>query len=68
MRAHRARWFVYAGTEKVPHQASMRGQWGWDVECSCGWQTRTGGGTRSYVMDELWAHRFSEQCQAEEAQ
>jgi hypothetical protein len=67
MREHRARWFVYAGREKIRHTATMRGQWGYDVECSCGWKTRTGGGVRSYVEDELFAHRFSAQCDAERA-
>jgi hypothetical protein len=63
MRAHRARWFVYSGGEKIPHTASMRGHWpGWDVTCSCGWETKTGGATKSYVSDELWIHRYSEQA------
>ena len=59
MKAHRATWFVYAGSERIPHTATMRGQWGYDVECSCGWSTTTGGAIKRYVADELWAHRFS---------
>ena len=71
MREHRARWFVYAGgygtpTEKIPHAASMRGHWpGWDVTCSCGWQTNTGGAIKAYVADKLWEHRWSAQCDSE---
>jgi hypothetical protein len=68
LREHRARWFVYAGgygqpLEKIPHTASMRGHWpGYDVECSCGWESKTGGAVKRYVADKLWDHRYSEQC------
>jgi hypothetical protein len=58
MQAHRATWFVYAGDEKIRHNAQMRGQWGYDVTCSCGWESRTGGGLKRYVSDQLWQHRF----------
>jgi hypothetical protein len=66
--AHRARWFVYAGgygtpLTKIPHTASMRGHWpGWDVTCSCGWESRTGGAVRSYVADKLLDHRLDAQA------
>jgi hypothetical protein len=51
------KWFVYAGNTKIRHEASMQGDWGYDVECSCGWTTRTGGATRTYVADEVWFHK-----------
>jgi hypothetical protein len=54
---HRIRWYVYAGGERIPHTASMRGQWGYDVVCSCGWETRTGGAVRRYVADQVWLHK-----------
>jgi hypothetical protein len=69
LRAHRARWFVYAGhgagRVRLPHTAAMRGLWGYDVDCSCGWQSRTGGATRRSVADELWSHRFRAEAAAE---
>jgi hypothetical protein len=64
---HRARWFVYAGaygelSQRIPHQATMRGHWrGYDVACSCGWESRTGGATRGSVEDMLWDHRYQAQ-------
>ena len=64
MREHRIKWFVYAGgngqpLEKIPHTASMRGRWpGWDVTCSCGWESRSGGATRRSVQDMLDDHRL----------
>ena len=71
MREHRARWFVYAGPaggpfEKIPHDSRMRGSWwGYDVTCSCGWESHTGGAVRSYVADKLDEHRFDAQGVAE---
>jgi hypothetical protein len=57
--AHRMTWFVYVDGSKIRRQATMRGQWGYDVECSCGnFTTRTGGATRSYILDEIWSHKF----------
>jgi hypothetical protein len=73
-RAHRARWFVYTGAEdpetgrreRIPHTSSMRGFWpGYDVVCSCGYETKTGGGLRHYVEDLLFDHRYSAQSQSQ---
>jgi len=51
-------WFVYAGDEKIRHNATMRGAWGYDVTCSCGWETKTGGGVRSWLRHEVELHKF----------
>ena len=64
MREHRATWWVYAepgNTDRstlIRHQSSMRGMWGYEVKCSCGWETNTGGGLRRYVADQLFDHRL----------
>jgi hypothetical protein len=73
MKAHRAVWYVWAGDgspgyprQKIRRQATMRGFWGYDATCSCGeFETRTGGGTRQCIEDELWSHRFSAQTEME---
>ena len=71
VKAHQARWFVYTGgygqpLEKIPHAASTRGHWrGYDVECSCGWESKTGGATKTSVANDLWEHRLSAQVNAE---
>lgn len=71
MREHKPRWFVYAGgygqpLVKIPHQASMRGHWpGYDVECSCGWGSKTGGAIKPRVVDALFDHRYSAQVDKE---
>ena len=57
---HRISWWVYAGRERIRHTATMRGQWGYDATCSCGWDTKTGGATRRYVADEVWFHKHIE--------
>ena len=55
--AHRMKWFVYDGNNKIRREVTMCGDWGYDVECSCGWITRTGGATRSYIREEIWYHK-----------
>lgn len=56
---HRATWYVTTGDgEWTRRTARMRGTWGYDVACSCGWETRTGGATEGSVRDELAVHRF----------
>jgi hypothetical protein len=55
---HKMKWFVYAGDKKIRREATMRGSWGYDVECSCGWTTRTGGATLSAIRHEIWLHKI----------
>ena len=54
------KWFVYAGEEKIRYNASMRGTWGFDAECSCGWKTTTGGAVKSSVISEVELHKTME--------
>jgi hypothetical protein len=54
---HRATWWVYAGANRIRHTAQMRGQWDYDVTCSCGWDSHTGGATRRYIQEKLDDHR-----------
>lgn len=55
---HHIRWFVYVNGERIPRQSSMRGTWGYDVRCSCGWDSRTGGATERYVRDLVLFHKL----------
>lgn len=32
----------------------------WDVECSCGWATKTGGAITSWMQDEVKSHKIQE--------
>ena len=63
MTKHRATWWVYVEPgnidTRIRHTAQMRGTWGYDVTCSCGWDSRTGGGTRRYVASTLEDHRWA---------
>lgn len=54
------KWFVWSGDVKMPYESSMRGTWGFDAKCSCGWETRTGGAVRSSVQSDVNTHKFSE--------
>lgn len=51
------KWFVWTMGEKFVHTSNMRGQWGWDAKCSCGWETRTGGATKGYVKQLVDVHK-----------
>jgi hypothetical protein len=64
LKAHRATWFVWAGGVKMRRTAKMMGSWGYDVTCSCGWESRTGGATRTCVEDALFDHRHGAQAAA----
>ena len=57
---HKITWWVWAGSEKIRRTASMRGTWGYDATCSCGWETHTGGAIRSYIESEIRLHRLFE--------
>ena len=32
----------------------------WDVTCSCGWETKTGGAIKSFIKDEVEYHKVME--------
>jgi hypothetical protein len=57
---HRIAWYVYAGGERIRRTATMRGAWGGDVECSCGWKTNTGGATVHHLRSEIWFHKLTQ--------
>lgn len=57
-KGHAITWFVYAGGERMRHQSTMRGFNAWDATCSCGWETRTGGGVRSWVQELVTDHKY----------
>lgn len=53
-------WFVWTGGERFPKTANMRGEWGYDAKCSCGYETRTGGATRKYVENQMRLHKIKD--------
>jgi hypothetical protein len=55
---HRVTWWVYAGTERIRRTATMRGLWAYDVTCSCGWDSKTGGCVRSYMTQAVADHKW----------
>jgi len=30
----------------------------WDIECSCGWKTATGGAIKAYIKTEIFHHKW----------
>jgi len=59
--AHRVRWFArFPGSAEdwIPATADMvRSGYGWDVRCSCGQESHTGGYTERAMRDRVWDHR-----------
>ncbi len=65
MSAHKIEWWAYtydsAGNEHLIRRNNwMRGPWGYDVVCSCGWKTTTGGAIRAYIQKEVRRHKIEE--------
>ncbi len=56
--AHRIRWYVVLPSGRLPHTAQMRGTWAYDVVCSCGWDSHTGGGTLTYLRSLVTEHKW----------
>lgn len=43
----------------VPRTSMMQGRdWGWDVRCSCGWESRTGGAIQARLREMVAFHRY----------
>lgn len=61
IKGHRISWYVYAGGERIKRTAAMRGTWGYDAECECGWRTTTGGAVQSHVRAEVEFHKWDVQ-------
>jgi hypothetical protein len=64
-KTHKVRWFVYTGgsrNELIPWESTMRGSWpaGFEVKCSCGWETHSGGYVRSACRTAIQDHRSDE--------
>lgn len=54
---HKITWFVVVDGQRIRRTSTMRGTWGYDVDCSCGQQTRTGGATRSHIEGRVYDHK-----------
>jgi hypothetical protein len=54
---HRMTWWVYAGGKRIRYENTMRGSWGWDATCSCGWDSKLGGGTNAAVKRAVADHK-----------
>ena len=54
------KWFVYSMGEKFPKQSNMSGFNAFDVACSCGWESRTGGAIFRCVKEEVEMHKAIE--------
>lgn len=56
--APRIRWFAVTEGRRIPATKNLRGTWGWDATCSCGWDSRTGGAVLRYVREQVSLHKL----------
>lgn len=50
---------VHGRDFRVRRNARMNGRdWGWDATCSCGWDSRIGGGTQAAVRRAIGDHKW----------
>lgn len=62
---HKISWWVWAGNVKIPRTSHMRGTWGYDATCSCGWKTRSGGAVKQYIQKEIYWHKLEAKIEQE---
>jgi hypothetical protein len=59
---HRVRWYArHPGHPQdwTPRTRNMvGGGWAWDVECTCGWASRTGGALQGYLRTVVEDHKW----------
>lgn len=58
VKGHTITWWVYAGSERIRKTKEMRGAWGHDATCSCGWGSNTGGATSGSVARDVREHKY----------
>lgn len=59
---HSIRWFAVSTDAtgariRIPRNRHMRGTWGWDAVCTCGWDSRTGGALEREVRRQVADHK-----------
>lgn len=67
LKSHKITWWVLAGDERIRRTSTMRGAWGFDATCTCGWDSRTGGALKNAVQRSVDDHKWDVQCDAETA-
>jgi hypothetical protein len=51
-------WLVYDGDVMIPRTSFMRGTWAYEATCSCGWQTKVGGGVEREIRNQIRLHKM----------
>lgn len=54
------KWIVWHGREKEYRSNEVKWGQGYDFECSCGYESRTGGAILSAIQKQIWQHKFYE--------
>jgi hypothetical protein len=54
------KWFYVVNGQKYRYVKGLIGVTAWEVSCSCGWESHTGGGVRSWLDELVFEHKFYE--------
>ena len=52
------KWFYVVNDQKYRYVKGLIGVTAWEVSCSCGWESHTGGGVRSWLDQLVFEHKF----------
>ena len=52
------KWIVWHGSEKEYRSKEVKWGQGYDFECSCGFQSRTGGAILTQIQKEVYEHKL----------
>ena len=52
------KWFYVVNGRKYRMVKGLIGNTAWDATCSCGWESRTGGGVKSWLDQMVFEHKY----------
>jgi hypothetical protein len=52
------KWFYFVDGKKYRMVKGLIGVNAWDATCSCGWESRVGGGVKSYLDQLVFEHKY----------
>jgi hypothetical protein len=52
------KWFYVVNGQKYRYPKGLIGNKAWDATCSCGWESSTGGGVKTWVDQLVFEHKY----------
>jgi len=51
-------WFAVLSDGSKMRNTKGFSHYAWEVKCSCGWETKTGGAIKACIAKEVWEHKY----------